>query len=1033
MPTSTRIRGMLSAVLLLAATVGLPLALAMTVGNPLDSWSSLRAGQLSDSDVIAILATIFWIAWLSFAGPALLEIVLAVRARITRRPPRQIRIPMLGGQQDLARNLISAVLLLLPAQTATGASAASDVHAAPTIHVSETAWSEPLAAQTNPHTPHASARFQHERTYVIPETGGMRSYWALAEHYLGDGARWREIWDLNKGRTHADGTVMDSPRQLYAGWTIFIPSADQHTPHGQSAGTDPLTPQNVTVEPGNTLSGIAAAHGITDWQQVWEANADREEPNGQRFTDPNLIDPGWTLTLPSTHHADPNRSTRGAASNGQHQREQPNMEPTKPPPADRTAVPQPGSVSPTPHSTSGQSASRTFSTPPGATPTPTGDARRPTVTNPAADQGHHHSPEVPLGLGLGAAAALVVLDRARRIAQRRRRIGHRIPPPPPVLRQAEADLRNNAAQTRSTASAIELALHLAACAPVTIRAVIARNDGAVDLRLIEEDNPPIPPFIPVTGGWRLPADAAQYGFAVDDCDDPHPLFTPIGSTSDGEILLDLANAPVTITGPDTDVRAYLTHLTAAIAGAPWAMRVQVHVPPWLATAVGLLDRVSSDDATCPRPPAGASNATVASQEEPGWRTAPIYLYCGWSTDDHLEPLLTAATNPASNVHAVLRTGQDEAGTHTWNLDGNQLKVPGIIEAITVFLPSLDATATLDLVAHERNAADLPVGDPKLPDHDPDAPPSLPSASVSDSCPITATPPDLSVGRPEHPNHDADASPSQPYVLPNDPRPVTTTGHGPDTETTPAPDEAETVPDSEKPRKLLLLGPVELTGTGKLRRAQVLNVLTFLALHRRGVSRDQFIEAMWPKQTPSGQTVRNRLVDSRALVDGAISEGPPWRLDESITTDWQEFTALAAGTPDQQRQALQLIRGRPFDGLDDAHWLHLEGFRSEVEASIVDVALTVAERDLDNGDYPGALAAARKGLLASRYEERLHRAGIRAALGQGLEGIADTLETEMRIALDLDIEPDDTFQPETLALARTRRDRRSVRTTSPSPR
>jgi len=983
-------RGALSAVLLLAATVGLPLALATTVGNPLHSWPSLRAGQLSDTDMIAILATIFWIAWLSFAVPAFLEIVIAVRARITRRPPRQIRIPMLGSQQDLARNLISAVLILLPAQTATGAPATSHLHASPTIHVTETAWSAPSAAQTNHHTPRTSTRSQHERTYVIPETGGMRNYWALAEHYLGDGARWREIWDLNKGRTHADGTVMDSPRQLYAGWTILIPSTGHHAAPRHHESTDPATPRHVTVEPGDTLSGIAAAHGITDWQQVWEANADREEPNGQHFTDPNLIDPGWTIALPSTHHADPHRPRSDAAPNGRHQGEQQTAGPTKPPAAGHTKVPRSGAGSPAPPATSGQAGSQP-SIPPTTTPTPTNNTPRPTVTNPSGDDEHHHSPAVPLGIGLGAAAALVVLDRARRVAQRRRRVGHRFAPPPPALRRAEADLRNDAAQTRSTASAVELALHLAASSPVTIRAVIARNDGAVDLRLIEEDSTPIPPFIPVTGGWRLSADAAQYGFAVDDCDDPHPLFIPIGSTSDGEILLDLATQPITITGPDTDVRAYLTHLAAAIAGAPWAMRVQVHVPPWLATAVGPLDRVSSDDATCPRPPASASNATAVSQEEPGWRTAPIYLYCGWSTDDHLEPLLTATTNPASNVHAILRAGENAASGQTWKLDGNQLTVPGIIEAITVFLPRPHAIATVDLVAHERNAPDLPVGHPELPNRDADAPPS----------------------------------PSQPYALVSDPRPVTATPHVLDNEASPPPDEAETVLDSDQPRRLLLLGPVELTGTGKLRRAQVLNVLTFLALHRRGVSRDQFIEAMWPKQTPSGQTVRNRLVDSRALVDGAITEGPPWRLDESITTDWQEFTVLAAGTPDQQRQALQLIRGRPFDGLDDAHWLHLEGFRSEVEAAIVDVALTVAERDLDNGNYPGALAAARKGLLASRYEERVHRAGIRAALAQGLDGIADTLETEMRIALDLDIEPDDTVQPETLALARARRQSRST--------
>jgi DNA-binding SARP family transcriptional activator len=981
----TRTRGISAAIVLATAIVGLPLALAETVGNPIHQWPSLSTGQLTDTGVIAILASVFWLAWLSFVIPAGLEIVLTVVARVTRHPQRQIRLPMLGAQQDLARTLISAVLLLLPAASSAIAAAA------PAAHQPIRLTSTTLAAETHHRvaTIDVASHKPATKSYVIPDVGGMRSYWALAEHFLGDGARWREIWRINEGRVHADGTVMDSPRQLHAGWTILIPTGVEHQDQPPTR-----TSSDVTVKSGDTLSGIAAAGGARDWQQLWRLNADREEPNGRRFTDPDLIDPGWTVSLPSTHHPIPGHTT--APSGGSRRPAQPRSDPATPPHGGRPSAASPGADLATPRATPRQAgtgpgdASQVPTAATTASPTAT-DRAGSSKTTTADGEEHDRFPVIPLGVGLSAAAVLVVVDRARRIAQRRRRIGHRLVPPPPPLRRVEAELRHGEGRTRSAASAVELALHLAAPAPVTIRALIARNDGAVDLRLTEEDISPIPPFVPVTGGWRLPADAAQFGFAVEDCDDPHPLFAPIGSTSDGQILVDLAAGPVTVAGPDAEVRRYLIYLASAIAGAPWAMRVQVHVPPWLAADAGPLDRLTSDDATCPRPPASAADATGPSQEEPGWRTAPLYLYCGWSTDDHLDPLLAAAATPASNVHAILRASQDAAG-ETWNLKEGRLQVPRIIEPITVPDYITGAAAAVDLIEHARNVPDVPVGHPDLPDHDADAPQSLPAIATRDFRTNTPAPPDVES---ETPN----VSPPTSTVL-----------------------------GSDQPRRLLLLGPVELTGTGKLRRAQVLNVLAFLALHRRGVSRDQFIDALWPKQPPSGQTVRNRLVDSRALVDGAISEGPPWRLDESIGTDWQEFTALAAGSPDQQRQALQLIRGRPFDGLDDAHWLHIEGFRSEVEAAIVDLALTVAERDLETGNYPGALAAARKGLLASRYEERLHRLGIRAALAQGLDGIADTLEAEMRIALDLDIEPEDTVQPETLALARVRREHRSAQTT-----
>ena len=55
----------------------------------------------------------------------------------------------------------------------------------------------------------------------------------------------------------------------------------------------------VTVQPGDTLSEIAADHGVKDWTTVWPANAGRAEPDGARFTDPDYIEPGWTVTIPT--------------------------------------------------------------------------------------------------------------------------------------------------------------------------------------------------------------------------------------------------------------------------------------------------------------------------------------------------------------------------------------------------------------------------------------------------------------------------------------------------------------------------------------------------------------------------------------------------------------------------------------------------------------------------------------------------------------------------------------------------------------
>lgn len=102
---------------------------------------------------------------------------------------------------------------------------------------------------------------------------------------------------------------------------------------------------------------------------------------------------------------------------------------------------------------------------------------------------------------------------------------------------------------------------------------------------------------------------------------------------------------------------------------------------------------------------------------------------------------------------------------------------------------------------------------------------------------------------------------------------------------------------------------------------------------------------------------------------------------------------------------------------DTEWIHLEGLATEIEATVVDLALSVGARALDIEDAGAAFAAARAGPRASPYEERLYRLAMRAADAEGATGKIRAVMRELRSVLDADIEPDDSIDPETLELYR----------------
>ena len=50
------------------------------------------------------------------------------------------------------------------------------------------------------------------------------SLWKLARTHLGSGARWQEIYDLNRGRPQPDGRSLSNPNVIHIGWVLELPA-----------------------------------------------------------------------------------------------------------------------------------------------------------------------------------------------------------------------------------------------------------------------------------------------------------------------------------------------------------------------------------------------------------------------------------------------------------------------------------------------------------------------------------------------------------------------------------------------------------------------------------------------------------------------------------------------------------------------------------------------------------------------------------------------------------------------------------------
>ena len=230
--------GVVAVVALTALTIGVPIALITVVGLPLPHTmpsASALTSQLDVTSILRILSVVIWLAWVQLVWCVLVEIKAAVS-----NVGVPSRVPLAGATQSAVHRLVTAALLLFTAAAALAPAVASPGPARPVPSIS--AQVTPGVAQntdlTTRATPPQAAPNADKAYRVEPPVGRFHeSLWEIAQNHLGDGRRYREIFELNKGRVQPDGTKLTIASLIRPGWVLLMPK-DAHGP-----GIEAVTPK----------------------------------------------------------------------------------------------------------------------------------------------------------------------------------------------------------------------------------------------------------------------------------------------------------------------------------------------------------------------------------------------------------------------------------------------------------------------------------------------------------------------------------------------------------------------------------------------------------------------------------------------------------------------------------------------------------------------------------------------------------------------------------------------------------------------
>lgn len=1069
--SAAALRGMTSLLFLVALLVVPPLALAALIGWPLPtSVPSLDALEVaartgvSDEFIVKTLAVLAWLAWAQIALAILVEGAAAAR----RRP--SVNLPIVPGLQAGVGRLVASIAMMVSAFSP-GIAAASPppapvpvVAQADVTHAAEPAPQLDAAVQREyePATPALEVATPH----ITVERHD--SYWAIAERTLGDGHRWREIRDLNVGRTMNTGHVIQPGSDLiHAGWTLDLPtdasaaSVVEATDSGPAETPEHAAPEleEVTVKDGDNFWSLAEAQLTSDahqptadevapyWQDMIEANRDRLVEPGN----PDLILPGQQLCVPSdsseTHAGGPAASTNPPAE-----------EPT---PAIEDHAPEPRPP-------------QTIEAP--AAQTPTEESR---VTPPAMDtqdEGDQHAPSsesspVPIALAGFASTALAV-GITQAIRRRRRAEAYAAPDAPP-RRTAEKDrqvhgeliaLADGVAVEDLRSCLGRLAQTLAGSHVDARPRLVQHGPDCVDIMLVEPC--PSPPKGWAADGsiWSLvaePDEPAAEG--ADFC--AAPLLVTLGQPDEGgQFYLDLeAEGLISLVGPDDVAGNVARAILAELAFSPMVQSLQLVVVGDLApeglTSTGHVRIAPSWEEAAASVLAWAEQSHTALEANAWPNTFVARGHAPYH--DALSPIAVVASEPPPpNLVdklltlrpaslSVVAVGEIEGATRV-ECSPDTVHVPAIGLTCSAYELDLDDFETsfrlLKGVEYDGSVQDLGSDrEPSLraehqsPFMEDEGDPPIAEAVASDG-------PDDESGECLQTDDEQDeigeGAPEQIGAARSLLEAVTSSGHtgheqppGAEEPLVPVP-EAPPEQSTEPGYDLLVrvLGDVHVEGAEDL-TGKLISVVAYIALHGE-VSSERLEAAVWAGDGSHSKARMNTMgriraeIGERYLPTAADSR---YRPGPGLVTDIELFelrVGRAANQPaveavETLRSALELVTGPIFTttadkGRSSFTWVDVENWISRWELKIANAAQRCAELLLELDRPDEAVGIAERALAVMPTHPDLTEVVMRAHAAVGdANSLKRVFEAHVGALEDLDFDdPDESVGALYAELART---------------